>query len=209
MGKFNKNQSGFSIVEVVAAIAVIVLIGILAYIAYKNHNKPKTTAVTTTKKVVTQAKTSKPPAYTSSDNIFSLTYPAGWISTGSANQCGEITCVGQVGYSLNSNTESPSINIIEVQSSLSPTDWFAQNEGPTADDITNTNSINGYSTYFNQRGSSPKSLVDYSYVLSHNGYIVDVSMRVIYVDTNAGIDNNFTQYVPQLTQTVDSIKFNN
>jgi Tfp pilus assembly major pilin PilA len=57
MGKLQKNETGFSVVEVVLVILIVALIGAVGWLVYKNHHK--TTVATTT-----TASTSKPATST-------------------------------------------------------------------------------------------------------------------------------------------------
>jgi hypothetical protein len=221
MGKLHTDSKGFSVIELLLIIAALAIIGGVGYFVAKHVDK-KTPAQTATKISSTSTKAStstkqpqSTPAnfYKSPDGVFSITYPAGWLTSyAPAGQCGNVTgpntCVGSIVFSLN-KTSLLAFTVTENKSNLSPEDLYPQLEAPIASsDITNNNSVNGYSTFYDETGS-PDSYVDVNYVISHNGYAVDFYMRKIYVDANAGINDNFSQYTPTFTQMVGTIKFYN
>ncbi len=47
MGKLQKNESGFSAVEIVLVVVIVALIGVVGYMVYKNHYKSTTTTSAT------------------------------------------------------------------------------------------------------------------------------------------------------------------
>lgn len=67
MNKINKNESGFSAVELILVTAIVVLIGVVGWIVYKNYHK--TTAATST----TKSATSTSPSITTTPTTNSAT----------------------------------------------------------------------------------------------------------------------------------------
>ena len=96
MKKIQKNESGFSVVEVVLVVVIVALIGTVGWLVYKNHHKATVATVTTTsssKPATTTTKTTTSattqPAstytgwktYTSSEEGAGFKYPANWTAT--------------------------------------------------------------------------------------------------------------------------------
>jgi len=151
--------------------------------------------------------------FTSTDGVFSLKFPKGWMRDGitSPGPCGVIACIGQDMFSP-SGTSLPAIYVMEAKSNLTPQEWYPQIEGSILpSDTTNANSVNGYSTFYDETGTAKpteESYVDDNYVFAHNGYIVDIQMRKIYDNPTAG-SYDYSQDVHLYTQMVDSIRFLN
>ncbi|HEY8998760.1 MAG TPA: prepilin-type N-terminal cleavage/methylation domain-containing protein [Candidatus Saccharimonadales bacterium] len=94
MGKVQKDESGFSVIEVILVLVIVALIAACGVVAYRHHHK--TTAATTTKtSSSTKASTSKSSTstststtdayagwltYASSDEGLSLKYPTTWTA---------------------------------------------------------------------------------------------------------------------------------
>lgn len=96
MGKLQKNESGFSAVEIVLVIVIVALVGTVGWLVYKNHHKTTTAALTTSSvtKPVPTIKTTTPATvrpvnpyagwktYNSILNSgLSFKYPANWVFT--------------------------------------------------------------------------------------------------------------------------------
>ncbi len=88
MGKLQKNELGFSVVEIVLVVVIVALIGTVGWLVYKNHHKTTTAAITTTlstkpttsttTKTPTSTTSSTPQKYFLDNNQVSYTLPSGW-----------------------------------------------------------------------------------------------------------------------------------
>ena len=135
MGKLQKNELGFSVVEIVLVVVVIALIGTVGWLIYKNHHKTTTAAVTTTSstKPTTSTKTTTTTATTNPYSGWktgtlqyeqiSYMYPSNWTLSGSSmspsqqnvqNDDGLIFYPGEDDYTL----KSPSGNQVQLIAGL-------------------------------------------------------------------------------------------
>lgn len=86
MGIFHKNESGFSVVEVVLVLVIVALIGIVGWLVYKDHHKTNTTNVTTsssnnpatTTTTPTDTPSNLPQVFKANSYGFQFTYPQKW-----------------------------------------------------------------------------------------------------------------------------------
>lgn len=101
MGKLQKDEKGFSAVELVLVLVIVALIGVIGWFVYKNHNKTtnnSSVSSTSNSSASTQPKTTSAPdpytgwqTYSSSSLGVSFKYPANWTA-----QVGEPQCTGAV-----------------------------------------------------------------------------------------------------------------
>lgn len=86
MGKLQKNQQGFGLVEALLVLVIVILIGVVGWMVYKNHNKTtsnNTTASNSSTNTSSQTKTTQAPDpyagwQSYSDSNVSFKYPTGW-----------------------------------------------------------------------------------------------------------------------------------
>ena len=103
MKKLNKNEQGFSAVEIVLVVVIVVLIGVVGYMVYKNHHKSKTADSATTSSSVKPPSTiktsnaTKQPvdpyagwkSYTLQYEKLTLRYPSNWTVSDQSTAAGK------------------------------------------------------------------------------------------------------------------------
>lgn len=113
MHKINKNESGFSTVELILVIVIAALIGVVGYMVYKNHHKTTTAAITTTSS--TKPGTSTPTKTTTTTTIPPIVTPSITYA-----ECTQTTghSTGQISYSDGTaqNVQSKILNVCNTPS---------------------------------------------------------------------------------------------
>jgi hypothetical protein len=96
VGKLQKNESGFSVVEIVLVLVVVGLIGTVGWLVYKNHHKTTTASVATTKSTSTTTTPKTTPTntvtyktYSDSTAKASFMYPNTWTLSNIKGLCDE------------------------------------------------------------------------------------------------------------------------
>lgn len=181
MQRINKDESGFSVVEVILVVVIVALIGVVGWLVYKDHhktttastanntssNQPATTTKTTSTTSTSTKTTSTNPyagwnTYTASDNTYTVNYPSNWVSDPciTNNTC---STTAEVDNYL-SPASNPSWQVIELnhnKTSDSAKAWFdAYKNVPSAYSCVYDNSaltINGYSAYFAEYFITPNA----------------------------------------------------
>lgn len=109
----NKNENGFSAVELIFILVIVVLIGVVGYLVYKNHHQPikvvtVTKTVTTPTKIPTTTSTSNPYVgwITEAGSIISFKIPSSWYAYNSCSpnnitspDCYTVQPITQTAYS--------------------------------------------------------------------------------------------------------------
>ena len=182
MQRINKDESGFSAVEVILVVVIVALIGVVGWFVYKDHHKTTTASTanntssnqpaTTTKTTSTTSTSTKTTSttnpyagwntYTASDNTYTVNYPSNWVSDpcSTNNTC---STTAEVDNYL-SPSSNPSWQVIELnhnKTSDSAKAWFDAYENvPSAYSCVYDNSaltINGYSAYFAEYFITPNA----------------------------------------------------
>ena len=247
MNKITKSQKGFTAVEGLLILLILVLVGAVGYFVYHNDHQSKTLNATTADKTTSSksniSNSNKTVSaanayagwntYTSSDNTYTVRYPANWV-TDPCSKTNACSTTGEVDTFLSpaSNSSWQVVRLSHNKSTLSAEDWFNQEENsPSPDDClyaTSTSAVSGYDTYSTEMyqplnisnpscPSSPpagaytyglEGNVGYSdyYVFAHNGQVVELSMPV--QDGSNGTRNT-VPLVSTFKQIAYSIKFNN
>jgi Tfp pilus assembly major pilin PilA len=229
VGKIRKNETGFSVVEVVLVLVIVCLISAVGWLVYKNHNKTNNSTVTanaTKANTSAQTKNSQAPAtktYSDQSKTFTVQYPASWTT-------GELK-PGNAAYSVNAdlldamemdfipsnapsvNSKSPSPNLVRVIAFKSNDAQAILSAYVTGDGNTSPQNltVNGYKAMYQQSGSaSSLTYTDDAYAVTNNGVTVLFDFREKQGSDAYGASAfDATSTVPDYTDLVKSIKFTN
>jgi len=214
-----QKQLGFSHLMIITIILVIAVIGLLGFVFWQNFLQPKTSGskavTTTTTSQKTTTTTSTPVAkvdptadwqtYRSTNIGYSLKYPSGWTTFNSSEHTSTLESIGFIPP----NSSQVVITVSVFSSSLTPSAYVDKNgnmSGTSSSILdSNNNSINNNAAYYYKYGDS--SYINRSYVISHNGKIVSVSMneRTSAQTGLASVDNS--AYVNQFDLLAHSVSF--
>ncbi|HUD05345.1 MAG TPA: PsbP-related protein [Candidatus Saccharimonadales bacterium] len=114
MGKLQKNEKGFSAVEVVLVIVIVALIGVVGWMVYKNHHKTTSVTTVTTSRsssATTPSKLTTNPyaewkSYTLQYEKISFNYPSNWTLKDNSQTMAEANQeLSPVSCTLNNGTD--------------------------------------------------------------------------------------------------------
>ena len=215
-----RNHKGFTLVEALLVVLILAVLGFGGYYVWHSHHKTKAVAATNTSTTATKTvtKAANPYAgwqtYKSSDNVYSIKYPATWVTSNHCSDLVNIECLNLFPDQTSKTNFTNDVYVVEEKTSLSPKSWYDQNIAPASSDTitSNSTSINNYTTYY-VKDVNP-SYTDDGYIISNNGYLVYLNFREH--ETNYGpggttvtsqIDHS--QYLPTYNKIDNSIRFNN
>jgi hypothetical protein len=235
VGKLQKNESGFSVVEVVLVVVILALIGTVGWLVYKNHHKTTTAAITTTSttKPVTSTKTTTAtpvqPAstlptgaisttditgsYSYPGSIFTVSYPSSWTASGvsvptAAAQPGILPTVVTITPPNAAQGETTGITVYKSASLSNALTYAFVGNGTTVENNQSL-TINGLSAMYQQNvipGSSSGGQTKDSYAITNGTYTVVLTFETIGTPNDPG-GFNATSLLPEFNAIVNSVKF--
>jgi len=168
MRKLQKNENGFSAVELVLVLVIIVLIGAVGWLVYKDNHKntttsAKSTSASTKSSTSTSTKTTTTPAatnpyagwktYCDTQSSTCLYYPSNWTAQAGLGNVG-------IGIMANTNTdaevlESPEpSNCANSQPGLGNNQFYVESVNSVTSNSLSLDVVGGY--FFNQLNGSPR-----------------------------------------------------
>jgi Tfp pilus assembly protein PilE len=226
VGKLQKDETGFSAVEVVLVLVIVALIAIVGYMVYHNHHKTTTAAVSTTAAQTSTPKSTKTAnpytgwgTYTDTSGWFTLKYPTEWsdntvkagttVSEGpnqtptklTANAQGNLSPTvinGQIGTGLLSVSTDTYTGTVQA--------YLAKNGAATQNkDLT----INGYQAHFGV-GTNNGGDTYRTYEVFNNGKVAILNFLVSTPTSFDGtVGKDYSQYSSVEDQIANSLHFAN
>lgn len=167
MSKLQKNESGFSAVEVVLVLVIVALIGTVGWLVYKNHHKTTTAAITTTSATKpttsTTTKTTTKTTTTTPSTTTVVKIPELSIEITVPNSIDDLT------YHYTSSTSGSGAK--ELTADLSTSSLAAQVSSCTANSSTDSANFDALGVLGNYQGQF-SSAPDFTLVKQYSTYYI-------------------------------------